>query len=323
MITVKKLASMTGKSSHYIKQQLGVFVIGNGFDRAIGRDITYNQFYESGLWPREEHMKCPMKEYLDNVHKQSEWFDFEVALSNYVDADNNLKRDIEKDVIFYQKLVEGMFRYASSKNIETIDVIKKYKGIQVKEVPLAYHVLETILLQPLYHIYSFNYTELDSLFDLIIKYNEKAKQVISNIKLEYIHGSLATHDIILGAQDRLTVNGMELMRKTNLLKNTKIIADLENANQVVFFGHSLSVVDRCYFDAFFKRIKEGNSVCRSVIIFTKDERSSFCIKENLKRFYDIDWKCPVIEYFTIDDYVKQVSKDDRLLILNKIERLAL
>ena len=134
---------------------------------------------------------------------------------------------------------------------------------------------------------------------------------------------MATQDIILGAQDKLTVKGLELMRKTNLLKNTKIIADLEKACQVVFFGHSLSVVDRCYFDSFFKRIKEGKGDCRSVIIFTRDKNSALSIKKNLKELYGIDWRCPIIEYFTIDDYVKVVSKNRRLPILDKIEYLAL
>ena len=154
MVTVEKLAAMTGKSTHYIKEQVGVFVIGNGFDRSIGREITYEKFFKSRYWPRRRELDCPLKKYLHDTHRESEWFDLEIALGNYADAENNLIRNIERDSIFYQKLVEEMFLYASPKRIKTLKLIKKNKGKQVKDVPLAYHVLETILLQPLYHFYN-------------------------------------------------------------------------------------------------------------------------------------------------------------------------
>lgn len=151
----------------------------------------------------------------------------------------------------------------------------------------------------------------------------KQKLIAFLSRLEYTHGSLATKDIILGAKNESAYAGLELIRKTNRLKNTTIVDRLDKANQVVFFGHSLSSVDRCYFDTFFENIANGaNTICRKIIICTYDDNSKLNIKQNLKEFYGIDWDYPVIEYYTIADYIKEVSINHPLPILNKIENLS-
>jgi len=216
----------------------------------------------------------------------------------------------------------------SSKNIQSINSIKQYKGKLHKQVPLAYQVLETVMQNPLYRIFSFNYTELRSIEQLILENNRMDRSIKNRIScleniLEYVHGSLDTNDIILGAKDSQTINGYEIMRKTQQLKVNHLVDELEQANQVVIFGHSLSAIDRCYFDDFFTQIKKIESHCRSVIIITHDEKSMLEIKQNLNQFYDLDWKCPVIEYYTTIDYEKHIAHNKPLRILEKINNLSL
>lgn len=330
MNRLSSLAIKIGKTSAYLKNQTGVLIIGNGFDLDLKRTITFDDFYNSEFWPREEQLRCPLSSYLDLVRSKEQWFDIEKALSDYVDVDNNsIEREPNKDMIFYDKLVEGLSKYASSKTIETFSIIQENRGRQVKDMPLAYLVLEAIILSPFrlnYNIFSFNYTELESLINLVYINNgidkSEQKQIAFLNRLEYTHGSLATRDIILGAKNESTYAGLELIRKTNRLKNTTIVDRLDKANQVIFFGHSLSSVDRCYFDTFFESIANGNTICRKIIICTYDNNSKLNIKQNLKEFYGIDWDCPIIEYYTIADYIKEVSINHPLPILNKIENLS-
>lgn len=329
MMNISQLAYKIGKPVSYIKDLSGLLVIGNGFDRDLKRTITFSDFYKSNYWPREEQLKCPLSSYLDSAHKEEQWFDLEEALSNYVDPNNSLDRDPKKDMVFYNHLVEGLSKYASSKTIETLTTIQEKRGRQVKEMPLAYLVLESILLSPFYkNIYSFNYTELDSLADLIFTNNriDKGQQtkIAFSSKLEYTHGSLATKDIILGAKNESTYPGLELIRKTNKLKGTTIVDRLSKANQVVFFGHSLSSVDRCYFDKFFEGIADGsNQTCRKIIIITFNDESKLQIRNNLMMFYGIDWSCSKIDIYTIENYLNEVTVNQQLSILKEIEELSL
>jgi hypothetical protein len=322
-MNLAKIANRTNKSVNYFRNQQGILIIGNGFDRDLGRDITFEEFYESELCPKNSG--CPLCAFLNDAHKSEFWYDLEKALSRYVDVNLDIDRDINKDYEFYMKVIEGFEEYATSKSITTLEDIRQTHGRQCQKVPLAYLVFETILLHPLYHIFSFNYTDIQGLAEVVYENNriEKQKRIALSDKMEYIHGSLGNKDIIIGAKDSQTAPGLELMRKTNRLRNTKIVDRLKTANQVVFFGHSLSEVDRCYFDAFFENIKNGISTCRSVIIITRNEESELAIKNNLRKFYEIDWRYPQIEYFTTEDYQKQVRMDKQLPILEKIDCLSL
>lgn len=332
MITLQSLAIQTGRSINYIRNQRGLLILGNGFDMDLQRVITFKGFYNSEYWPRDNDPRCPLDLYLEKSLPSEYWYDLEGALSAYVSQGNTgFERNAELDMPFYRKVVAGMHQYALSKqNIESLAAIKQYKGKQVSQVPLAYHVFETVLLNPLYHICSFNYTELNSLADVVYENNIRDVKKDNNWtkRLEYPHGSLATKDIILGAQDGPTVSGYQLARKTNLIANTQIVEQLRHVNQVVFFGHSLSSVDRCYFDEFFETVKKGECPCRSIIIITKDDGSVLRIKDNLREMYGITWENSIIKYYKTDSYKEQVADNastqiSQLSILKEIETLSL
>lgn len=64
MSRLYSLAIKTGKSLDYIKNHTGVLIIGNGFDLDIKRKITFDDFYKSEFWPRDEQLICPLSSYL-------------------------------------------------------------------------------------------------------------------------------------------------------------------------------------------------------------------------------------------------------------------
>ena len=104
----------------------------------------------------------------------------------------------------------------------------------------------------------------------------------------HVHGSVKNDSIILGIDDAQDVyEGYEFLYKvfdpqyrSNMLRN-----ELEEAEEVVFFGHSLGEIDYTYFRTFFKNIcREENTVRdrKTITIFTFDETSRLAILRQLR-----------------------------------------
>lgn len=67
-----------------------------------------------------------------------------------------------------------------------------------------------------------------------------------------------------------------------------LIQYLKSCDNIVFFGHSLSIVDSDYFDTFFKLICENTIVKKNIYILTKDQKSLNTIKDAMSE-YGIDF----------------------------------
>ena len=97
-------------------------------------------------------------------------------------------------------------------------------------------------------IYSFNYTDLNR----VVRQFELPE--MSNI--EYVHGCLSDCSAILGINDEVdTIDGAyDFMRKSfnPHYSSHPVGFDLRDADEVVFFGHSLGDNDYHYFQTFFK-----------------------------------------------------------------------
>lgn len=127
-----------------------------------------------------------------------------------------------------------------------------------------------------------NYTDL----------NRVARQFelpeMSNI--EYVHGCLSDCSAILGINDEVdTVDGAyDFMRKSfnPHYSSHPVGYDLRDADEVVFFGHSLGDNDYHYFQSFFKHQCEENlepSEKRTITIFTYNETSRMEIMRTLHK----------------------------------------
>jgi hypothetical protein len=128
-------------------------------------------------------------------------------------------------------------------------------------------------------IYTFNYTDL---YDI-------AERTGINERFDYepVHGCLSNNSIILGVNDGANLrNGYSYLRKvfSEHYTSHSIRYDLQECDEVVFFGHSLGENDYPYFADFF----ESQSNCaerkngKHITIFTKDNHSRFQILDQLR-----------------------------------------
>ncbi len=121
-------------------------------------------------------------------------------------------------------------------------------------------------------IYSFNYTRL-----------KMRSFSLEGMPIHYMHGSCEDGKVIVGTRD-----GIPMAREYDFLQKVMddsfmppdIVSALDNADEVIIFGHSLGENDRQYFEQFVTKQASGdNQFKKDLYIFTRDTES----KENIKR----------------------------------------
>ena len=97
-------------------------------------------------------------------------------------------------------------------------------------------------------VYSFNYTIYD-----VLPY--VGRNNLEPMRPTYVHNeALSEGEIVFGiGENDCNCLEYEFLKKINQSYNpTEILHDLKNADEVLFFGHSLNRIDWDYFDVFFK-----------------------------------------------------------------------
>ena len=255
-----------------------LLIIGNGFDLDLGRETRYSDFAKSEFWPKNLHSK--LYEYLNQKSQIEKWFDLEGELANYV-------QKAAKTIPAYRNLIPKTAEIdAYDFGIIVVSMITYLQSVQNKNVKsdtLAAKVFSLVCRDSAFSkIYSFNYTDL----------NRVARQFelpeMSNI--EYVHGCLSDFSAILGVNDEVdTVDGAyDFMRKSfnSHYSSHPVGYDLRDADEVVFFGHSLGDNDYHYFQSFFKhQCEEGldPKEQRMITIFTYNETSRMEIMRTLHK----------------------------------------
>lgn len=128
-------------------------------------------------------------------------------------------------------------------------------------------------------IYSFNYTNVKH-------FVYSAKDAI----IHYMHGSCSDGKIIIGTRDeREIIENYDFLQKSfdPSFNPPALVADLQDADEVVIFGHSIGENDRQYFKAFFlQQTNFANTRRKDITIFTRDAASELQIKRSLERMTD-------------------------------------
>ena len=129
------------------------------------------------------------------------------------------------------------------------------------------------------NIYTFNYTRLHHPYG----------SNLTNIT-HHVHGTCEDGKIIIGTQDSKEFNrDYDFLQKSfdPNFNPPALVYDLLNANEIVFFGHSIGVNDRQYFKSFFKQQTSTDAPKRKrITIFTRDEKSEVEIKRSLQEMTD-------------------------------------
>ncbi len=259
-----------------------VLIIGNGFDLSLGWKTRYSDFFESGIWNLCTDCS-PLANFLKQKQRTEKWFDIEQALFEYAlpiqkcamsEAELALVKDIrDKDDKDFKELVQSIYKYLEKEQKEDID-----------RVSPAARVLKSCILNGYFDkIFTFNYTDLNVVLNQLCLH-------VDNIY--HVHGSLSNDDIILGIDDRCDVkSGYDFLYKTfnKYYNSTPIKYALQNANEVVFFGHSLGNTDYHYFSDFYKDQSRSDMVEKNkkkITIFTYDEKSRMEILRQLRGMND-------------------------------------
>lgn len=258
-----------------------LLIIGNGFDLDLGRNTRYSDFAKSEFWPK--NLNSQLYKYLDSKAHIEKWFDLEGELATYVTKLN------DQCLAAYRSTIPGIakqdeedFKIIVEEIISYLSVIEEHT--KPKEPSLAAKVFSLVCRDRAFQkVYSFNYTDLSILAD----------GLNCEPLFEYVHGCLTGHSAILGINDSVdTIEGnYDFLRKSfnPHYASHPISYDLQDVDEVVFFGHSIGDNDYHYFRSFFKRQckedmerKDG----RDITIFTYNEKSRMEIMHTLHKMND-------------------------------------
>lgn len=257
----------------------GLLILGNGFDLDLGLNTRYSDFWKSDGW-KEAKLSCPEKYLVNSLEKYRlthNWFDLESGL---LQGATRLQKQLPSNY-------DGKDYLASFQIL--INELRKYiEGQQEHFTPnndsVAAQFLRAINSSPLFKcIYTFNYTD-------IAKIGERF-HVSKLPPVHYVHGSLQTNDqIILGVEVEEFASippPLTFLIKSNspYYHYNNLLNDLEVAENVVFFGHSVNGMDFPYFKEYFMRLMDMPIIHhhkRHVTIITYDEFSAMQIKDNFR-----------------------------------------
>ena len=249
-----------------------VFIIGNGFDLDLGWRTSYKDFVHSDYSPIHPAGSgaCPMEEYLARKIEVERWYDLECILREYAAEGYQSHRKADpKDEPFFNELRDSLTEY-----------ITQEAQKEVKVDSLAVKVLKVIVANGYFSsIYTFNYTDLYRLAEKV--------GIHSQFDFMFVHGNVYRNSIILGVDGNSDLReGYAYLRKGNSehYRSNHIRYDLQECDEVVFFGHSLGDMDYPYFRDFFyvqsHCINSKNG--KRITIFTKDNHSRLQILEQLR-----------------------------------------
>ena len=129
------------------------------------------------------------------------------------------------------------------------------------------------------NVYSFNYTR--------VQLNGRAPDAAI---IHYMHGSCSDGKIIIGTRDdkEYDINYGFLQKSFDPSFNPPaLVADLQDADEVIIFGHSIGENDRQYFKAFFtQQTSYSNTRRKDITIFTRNSDSELQIKRSLQSMTD-------------------------------------
>jgi len=306
-------------TKHYIPRS--ILILGNGFDLDLGIRTKYKHFADdNNYWPFKESISFDEDSlpFFLNRHKSQvdTWFDLEELLACY--ASEN--KDLSKEKILQAKhdfaiLSKALKDYLIKQEEIYVERMQNSMG-HTQRMTAAHRVLQLFLKKRERSIYTFNYTNTHRI----------ASQLILDFKdvINHIHGSTREDNIILGAGDKRQIKEhfFEFYKSASpLYKSSNLVEDLNNADEVYIFGHSLGKNDHDYFSEFFKMASK--TVHRpfapdkiKVRIFTLDDKSEIELKKQLMILTDNH----LIGLYAHCDFqiIKTESKSQDWMILNDI-----
>ncbi len=185
--------------------------------------------------------------------------------------------DLRQSAVFRDKKAFLLIKKGLCDYLNSLDYNKANNNSIASAV--YYTIAQRIDDSDIVSIYTFNYTHYpidgDSRYDGIT---------------HHVHGDCKNGRIIVGTRDN-----EELSEDYDFLQKSfdpnffppPIVPDLQDATDVIIFGHSIGENDRQYFGSFFKQQTSNNRPKRvNITIFTRDDNSELEIKRALQKMTD-------------------------------------
>ena len=259
-----------------------ILIIGNGFDLDLGIKTKYIDFANSEYWPFEERVSFEentLPFFLNSrKNKVETWFDLEELLAKFA-RDNSIfsKEKIIDTMREFEILKKRLKEYLEKQEDVFFEEMKE--NTQTKK--MSHSILQDFLKMQGRKIYTFNYTNTQKI----------AKSLISGFEdnVTHIHGSIKENNIILGTGDQRDIPDPFFQFYKSASPNyssNNLVEDLNNADEIYIFGHSLGRNDHDYFSDFFKMASSNPKVPQyskkiKIRIFTYDNNSEIDIKKQL------------------------------------------
>lgn len=265
-----------------------LFIIGNGFDLDLNLKTSYSDFLKSPYFGdnirsffSKNNLEMSKSEinifdYLKYKNDINGWIDVEKELANL--ASRKIRMNFGRDEV-YAVVSEKEKETFQQLRIALCDYLKNISYNEVNTDSYGLKILKILNSgQSDSELITFNYTDINKLASLI------GDNTIS-IPISYMHGSLESRQtkkddtsIILGFQDDIEIDDsycFMIKSHSPYYTSHNIKSKLDQADEVIFFGHSLGSTDYPYFADFFRKqceVKPDNEKIK-VRIFTKDEKS--------------------------------------------------
>ena len=259
-----------------------ILIIGNGFDLDLGIKTKYIDFANSEYWPFKERSSFEENTlpFFLNSHKNKveTWFDLEELLAIFA-RDNSIlsKEKINETMRDFEFLKKKLKEYLEKQEDVFFEEMKE--NTQTKK--MSHSILQVFLRMQGRKIYTFNYTNTQKI----------AKNLILGFKdnVTHIHGSIKENNIILGTGDQRDIPGpfFQFYKSASpYYSSNNLVEDLNNADKIYIFGHSLGRNDHDYFSDFFKKASSNPKIPLyskkiKIRIFTYDNNSEIDIKKQL------------------------------------------
>lgn len=270
-----------------------VLVIGNGFDLDLGLPTSYQDFLKSldfKLLLDPVNMKSSYGYYIEDSENLFHYLNQKYQCQNWIDIETELKSlasEKKREHDNWGEIVEKV-PIASEGQTKSFEVLCKQLCLYLKKLDYnfvkggsaALKLLSVInKYASICEIITFNYTDLHKLKDDL---PEEFK-----VRIDHVHGSIKDRDIIIGFEDEVEIDkSYSFMIKSfnPAFRSHNVRQKLLDADEIIFFGHSLGETDYHYFEDLF-RFQSQPEHCKGpkiIRIFTYDEQSRIDILFQLR-----------------------------------------
>ena len=264
--------------AYFIPERRFILILGNGFDLCSGLKSSFASFAHSDFWPlNDSYPSNSLPCHLNKKRDLATWFDLEQELFYYAHAYNSQvsSDNIEIDRKAFKavhKALSDYLNYQMEHFIPRLRIPQKVINF-FQELPGS-----------MKSIYTFNYTSPSKLL--------KKMGVEIKVPIKYVHGSLENDNIIIGVGDNNELDprcNYLYKAMSNHYSSSGIVSELDEADDVFIFGHSMGMNDYDYFNNFFlKACNPRNSIQPNlrITIFTKSEDDQLTLKTRIRDLSD-------------------------------------